>query len=58
MGYKTRLQKSYLLTIPSSCHCRGEALSLETYTRDGLEDFVAAAALVSWEGNGACVVHG
>ena len=33
MGYKIRLQKRYLLTIPSICHSRGEALSLETHER-------------------------
>ena len=44
MGYKTRLKKSFLLTIPSSCHSRGKALSLETHTRGGLEDVAAAAA--------------
>ena len=44
----------------SSCHSRGEALSVGTHTRDGLEDFAvaAAAALVSSEGNGAGFVHG
>ena len=42
-GQKPRLQKSYLLTIPSSCRSRGETLSLGTRTRDGLEDFAATA---------------
>ena len=45
----------------SSCHSRGEALSLGKHARDGLEEFPAAAAavaLVISEGNGACVVHG
>ena len=31
MGYKTRLKNSFLLTIPSNCHSRGMALSLETH---------------------------
>ena len=55
--YRTRLHKSYLLTIPSSCHSKGEALSLGTHTRDGIEDYAAAVAaavaLVQSEGNGA-----